>query len=78
MVHSFVWARAESRAWRDATLPSKTLRKGIIMTVVRTVKNLISYRQTVAQLGRMSARQLDDVGIIPVEISDVARGVFAR
>jgi uncharacterized protein YjiS (DUF1127 family) len=48
------------------------------MTVARTLRNLIAYRQTVSQLGRMNARQLDDIGIIQSEIRDVARGVFAR
>ena len=35
-------------------------------------------RRTVSQLSRLSARQLEDIGIMPYEIEDAARGKFHR
>lgn len=43
------------------------------MNVVRTLNNWRKYRQTVAELGRMSARELSDLGIQKAEINRVAR-----
>lgn len=36
------------------------------------------YRRTVAHLSRLTPRQLDDIGIAPYQIEDVARGKFRR
>jgi uncharacterized protein YjiS (DUF1127 family) len=35
-------------------------------------------RRTVSELSRLSARQLEDIGIMPYEIEDAARGKFRR
>ena len=35
-------------------------------------------RRTVAELSKLSARQLDDIGIAPYEIEDAVRGRFRR
>jgi uncharacterized protein YjiS (DUF1127 family) len=35
-------------------------------------------RRTVSELSRLSARQLEDIGITPYEIEDAARGKFRR
>jgi len=37
-----------------------------------------NYRRTVAQLSRLSRRELEDIGIAPYQIEDVARGRFRR
>ena len=47
--------------------------KGIIMNVARSFNNWRKYRQTVTELGRMSNRELNDLGIARGEIRDVAR-----
>lgn len=36
------------------------------------------YRRTVAQLSRLTRRELDDIGIAPYQIEDIARGKFRR
>ncbi|MGV3550976.1 DUF1127 domain-containing protein [Rhizobium sp.] len=43
------------------------------MNVARSFNNWIKYRQTVAELGRMSARELQDLGIARADIRRVAR-----
>lgn len=43
------------------------------MNVVRTLNNWRKYRQTVAELGRMTSRELDDLGIERQEIRRFAR-----
>lgn len=43
------------------------------MNVVRTLNNWRKYRQTVAELGRMTPRELSDLGIQKNEIDRVAR-----
>ncbi|WP_159946308.1 DUF1127 domain-containing protein [Rhizobium sp. 18065] len=48
------------------------------MNVARSFNNWRKYRQTVAELGRMSARELSDVGISRADIERIARGAFAR
>jgi uncharacterized protein YjiS (DUF1127 family) len=35
-------------------------------------------RRTVSELSRLSARQLEDIGLNPYEIEDAARGKFRR
>ncbi|MBX4868382.1 MULTISPECIES: DUF1127 domain-containing protein [Rhizobium] len=48
------------------------------MNVARSFNNWRKYRQTVAELGRMSTRELDDLGISRGEIRNVARAAIAR
>ncbi|NKK62199.1 DUF1127 domain-containing protein [Rhizobium leguminosarum bv. viciae] len=48
------------------------------MNVARSFNNWRKYRQTVAELGRMSARELDDLGIGRGDIRNVARAAVAR
>jgi uncharacterized protein YjiS (DUF1127 family) len=43
------------------------------MNVARSFNNWRKYRQTVTELGRMSNRELNDLGIARGEIRDVAR-----
>lgn len=43
------------------------------MNVARTFNNWRKYRQTVAELGRMTTRELNDVGISRGDIHRVAR-----
>jgi uncharacterized protein YjiS (DUF1127 family) len=59
--------------WRQ-----KTSRKGIIMNVARSFNNWRKYRQTVTELGRMSSRELQDLGIDRADIHSVARQSAAR
>lgn len=35
-------------------------------------------RRTIAELSRLTARQLEDIGLAPYEIEDAARGKFRR
>lgn len=46
------------------------------MNVARSFNNWRKYRQTVAELGRMSPRELRDLGIDRGEIRDVARAAI--
>ena len=48
------------------------------MNVARSLNNWIKYRQTVAELGRMSSRELKDLGITRNDIRMVARASIAR
>ncbi|MBD0416539.1 DUF1127 domain-containing protein [Oryzicola mucosus] len=43
------------------------------MNLIRTIRNWRSYRQTVDELGRLSNRQLADVGVRRDEIPSLAR-----
>ncbi|RWX77291.1 DUF1127 domain-containing protein [Neorhizobium lilium] len=43
------------------------------MNVARTFSNWRKYRQTVTELGRMTPRELEDVGIDPTNIRRFAR-----
>lgn len=43
------------------------------MNVARSLNNWIKYRQTVAELDRMSTRELQDLGIARADIRRVAR-----
>jgi len=43
------------------------------MNVARSFNNWRKYRQTVAELGRMSTRELNDLGINRSDITRVAR-----
>ena len=57
---------------------SQTLGKGIIMNVARSFNNWRKFRQTVNELGRMSSRELQDLGIDRADIRSVARASIAR
>ncbi len=48
------------------------------MNVARSFNNWRKYRQTVAELGRMSSRELADLGINRADIHSIARGTAAR
>jgi uncharacterized protein YjiS (DUF1127 family) len=52
--------------------------KGIIMNVARSFNNWRKYRQAVNELGRMSTRELNDLGISRSDIHRVARGSVSR
>ena len=47
--------------------------KGIIMNMARSFSNWRKYRQTVNELDRMTARELNDLGIERSQIKAVAR-----
>jgi uncharacterized protein YjiS (DUF1127 family) len=51
----------------------KSQERGTIMNVARTLNNWRKYRQTVAELGRMTPRELNDLGIAQSDIRRVAR-----
>jgi uncharacterized protein YjiS (DUF1127 family) len=59
--------------WRQ-----ETSRKGIIVNVARSFSTWRKYRQTVTELGRMSTRELHDLGIDRSEIHRVAREATGR
>ncbi|QEE43526.1 DUF1127 domain-containing protein (plasmid) [Rhizobium sp. WL3] len=48
------------------------------MNVARSFRNWRQYRQTVTELGRMSSRELQDLGINRADIHSVARQSVAR
>jgi uncharacterized protein YjiS (DUF1127 family) len=54
-------------------LTSDSPQKGDIMNVARSFTNWVKFRQTVAELGRMSSRELQDLGIERADIRRVAR-----
>ena len=43
------------------------------MNLIRNYRNWRTYRQTVTELGRLSDRGLEDLGIIRAEIRSLAR-----
>jgi uncharacterized protein YjiS (DUF1127 family) len=57
---------------------SQTLGKGIKMNFSRSFNNWRKYRQTVTELGRMTNRELHDLGIDRSDIHRVAREASAR
>ncbi|MCF3641570.1 DUF1127 domain-containing protein [Rhizobium sp. TRM95111] len=48
------------------------------MNVARSFSNWRKYRQTVTELGRMSTRELQDLGIDRADIHRVARAAVGR
>ena len=48
------------------------------MNIARSINNWRKYCQTVTELGRMSNRELRDLGIERADIDRVARTAFAR
>jgi len=53
-------------------------RKGFKMNLTRSFNNWRKYRQTVTELGRMSTRELHDLGIDRSDIHRVAREATGR
>jgi uncharacterized protein YjiS (DUF1127 family) len=57
---------------------SGAARKGseimIVTWVLSKIRNYMQYRETVAELSRLTDRELDDLGISRFEIDSVARG----
>jgi len=47
------------------------------MNVARSFNNWRKYRQTITELGRMTNRELNDLGINRADIDRVARASFA-
>ncbi len=47
--------------------------KSMTMNLIRNYRNWRVYRETVTELGRLSNRQLHDLGIVRDEIKIVAR-----
>ena len=45
----------------------------IVSWVLAKVRNYLQYRETVAELSRLTDRELDDLGISRYEIESVAR-----
>ncbi|CAM5610448.1 DUF1127 domain-containing protein [Mesorhizobium sp. UC22_110] len=43
------------------------------MNLIRSYRNWRAYRDTVEQLGRLSNRQLEDIGLFRMEIKQAAR-----
>ena len=56
----------------------KTLGKGLNMNITRSFNNWRKYRQTVTELGRMTNRELHDLGIDRSDIHRVAREASSR
>jgi uncharacterized protein YjiS (DUF1127 family) len=48
-------------------------RKEMNMNIARAYTNWVKYRQTVSELGRMTNRELGDLGIAREDIRKVAR-----
>ncbi|WP_457580860.1 DUF1127 domain-containing protein [Ensifer canadensis] len=48
------------------------------MNVARSFNNWRKYRQTVSELGRMSSRELRDLGIERADIPSIARAAYSR
>ena len=63
---------------RDAIVPSKTNQEEMIMNIARSFTNWRKYRQTINELGRMSNRELSDLGINRSEIPYVARQAVGK
>jgi uncharacterized protein YjiS (DUF1127 family) len=66
------------RSAKDWQLSFESPGKGIIMNVARSFNNWRKYRQTVSELGRMTTRELHDLGIDRGDIRNVARAAIAR
>ena len=67
-----------SRRKPAQVLASKTLGKGLTMNITRSYNNWRKYRQTVSELGRMTTRELHDLGIDRSDIHRVAREATGR
>jgi len=67
-----------NEAPRTGSCASKAQERGFIMNVARSFNNWRKYRQTVSELGRMSSRELFDLGIDRADIRSVARAAIGR
>ncbi|PZN48690.1 MAG: DUF1127 domain-containing protein [Proteobacteria bacterium] len=47
------------------------------MRLIRNYRNWLAYRETVSELGRLSNRQLQDLGITRDEIRSIAKRAMA-
>jgi uncharacterized protein YjiS (DUF1127 family) len=47
--------------------------KSTALNLIRNYRNWRAYRETVTELGRLSNRQLEDLGIVRSEIRSIAR-----
>ena len=59
--------------FRAEVIRTKLPRKETNMNISRAYNNWVKYRQTVTELGRMSNRELADLGIARQDIRAVAR-----
>jgi len=66
-------AHRSKRSAKDWQLCFESPGKGIEMNVARSFNNWRNYRQVISELGRMSNRELDDLGIIRGDIRTIAR-----
>ena len=46
----------------------------IVTWILSKIRNYMQYRETVAELSRLTDRELDDLGISRYDIDSVARG----
>ena len=44
-----------------------------ILAIITKVQSYLRYRETVRELSQLSDRELDDLGIVRANISDIAR-----
>jgi uncharacterized protein YjiS (DUF1127 family) len=63
---------------RNAERRQRASGKGNIMNVVRSFNNWRKFRQTLTELGRMSSRELQDLGIDRGDIRTIARASVDR
>ncbi len=61
------------RSVKDDAGASKPIERGNIMNIARSFNNWRQYRRTVAELSRMTPRDLSDLGISQCDIHRVAR-----
>lgn len=50
----------------------------VLNRISNDFKRWRTFRRTVTELSKLSARQLEDIGIAPYEIEDAARGRYRR
>jgi uncharacterized protein YjiS (DUF1127 family) len=77
-VRSYMKVIEANKAPRTGSSASKAQERGFIMNVARSFNNWRKYRQTVSELGRMTSRELQDLGIDRSDIHSVARAAIAR
>jgi len=70
MQRSIIFGSSNSKA---DVIPDGSQTKETKMNLARAYNNWVKYRQTVTELGRMSNRELADLGIARQDIRSVAR-----
>jgi uncharacterized protein YjiS (DUF1127 family) len=70
------WANAEYISANGQSRPTN-FKRTTNMNFVRTYNNWRRYRETVAELGKLSTRELNDLGIHRADIPFVARRATA-